>query len=231
MPTKAEYESLCGDFQHTNSLINVLCEMIIDVCKWNLDVESPNVPVSLYNLQALIDCMEENGMPLPNKQWFKEDGYRCYGNNYGWGMPFDRKKFYSLFSKDKLFNKPYEEKQVKYVASVEEKLLPLLKKEYGVYEFMTYPCDGVSTGFVIFYRTEEELQKNQETGINDKIEKMILDELRFLGYDKEFPMGKVESLGRERNAVEIEFDSDENVRKNFSGSYYYRLHDGPNREK
>ena len=70
--------------------------------------------------------------------------------------------------------------------------------------------DGV--GVWIFYATDADLKRGSIDGTNAQIQERLLEELRTANYPfSSFPR------------VAFEFDSNENVVRNFEGNYFYRL--------
>jgi len=67
-------------------------------------------------------------------------------------------------------------------------------------------------GIWIFYKTHESASTYQKNGVSDKVKAFVIEALLAHGY----PRAGVD----QSNFV---FDSEENVKKNFEGSYFYRL--------
>lgn len=66
---------------------------------------------------------------------------------------------------------------------------------------------------IIFYRSDADIEASAENGVSSEIEDFVYAELDRLGRGC-----------RDQIDVEFEYDSDENVKKNFGGSYFARLH-------
>ena len=63
-----------------------------------------------------------------------------------------------------------------------------------------------------FYKTDVLVLTYEENGISDQLKSQFLNILTELNYSDKYI-----------NQVSFEFDSDENVQKNYNGSYFYRL--------
>jgi hypothetical protein len=104
-------------------------------------------------------------------------------------------------------------KQDAYMKQVQEELFldnSLCVDE--IYRFFHLSQFGESLEIYIFYKSNVLLQRNLENGITEKIKTLILEKLNQLGYFSEFSSN-----------VLFEFDSDENVKKNYKGNYFLRL--------
>ena len=66
---------------------------------------------------------------------------------------------------------------------------------------------------LVFFTTNVDLEESNAKGVCHSIQ--------------DFAYGEIERVGRgkpDEVMIEFEFDSDENVKKNFEGSYWFRLH-------
>ncbi len=86
--------------------------------------------------------------------------------------------------------------------------LPLHKIDFVA----TFESWDKGIGVYIFYATDADLSRCTRDGSNSLVEAQMLEALKAANYPfDDFPQ------------VIFEFDSDENVQKNFEGSYFYRL--------
>lgn len=100
-----------------------------------------------------------------------------------------------------------DKEQSKYLSDLEN----ALKSKYReIYKFFYIPCFGKSASLYIFFKTNTELIKYEY--LKNEIKNYIYSYLNSNGYFKKF-----------NDKITIEFDSDENVNKNYEGNYYYRL--------
>lgn len=74
------------------------------------------------------------------------------------------------------------------------------------------PMIDFSLEIYVFYKNNSDLAKNKTTGISDEVKKIFLKTLLEVDYIKSFG-----------NNIVFIFDSDENVIKNYEGSYFLRL--------
>lgn len=81
-----------------------------------------------------------------------------------------------------------------------------------IYRTEYVPCFGESLDVFIFYKTDKALKKYKENGMIQKTQRKFMDILKKIGYIKKF-----------NDVVRFEFDSHENVMKNYEGNYYYRI--------
>lgn len=81
-----------------------------------------------------------------------------------------------------------------------------------IYKFL-YICQfGQLLEIFVFYKSIEQLNENIQNQNTEKTKKWIIQRLNNIGYMKEFG-----------DNIRFEFDSDENVKKNYKGNYYFRL--------
>ncbi len=102
-----------------------------------------------------------------------------------------------------------EDKQNKYLSILKS---DILKKYNIIYKLFYIGIYGKEVYIYVFYKTNKDLSNNLKTGITDNICKDIKNRLNEIGYIDEF-----------NDNIIIEFDSDENVKKNFHNNYYLRL--------
>jgi len=83
----------------------------------------------------------------------------------------------------------------------------------GVHEFFIFYSPATNT-FVayVFYRSDREIAKGEESGLSAEIRDSVYEELTAVG------RGEQNSLN-----VIFEFDSHENVERNYEGDYFNRL--------
>lgn len=83
----------------------------------------------------------------------------------------------------------------------------------GLHEIIIiYSANTNSFGSYVFYRWNREIKKAEKSGLSDQIKKAVFEELEKVG------RGNKDNLN-----IVFEFDSHENVEKNFDGNYYERL--------
>lgn len=99
------------------------------------------------------------------------------------------------------------------LSEVSEKILARFKTGGEIHEFFILDGSEHSFGAYVFYPTDADIVKAAESGLESRIKDAVFEEL--------------ENVGRgNRNTVEVEFefDSHENVERNYEGDYYNRLH-------
>lgn len=84
--------------------------------------------------------------------------------------------------------------------------------ECPIYKVEFVPIDGEILYVNIFYLKDSELKQYTENGAVEKTKQEFLKILKEMGYMDEF-----------NDNIVFEFDSDENVKRNYDGNYYYRL--------
>ncbi len=102
-----------------------------------------------------------------------------------------------------------EEKQNKYLSILKSDILKKYNKIYKLFYIGIY---GKEVYIYVFYKTNKDLSDNLKNGLTDIIFKEIKNCLNEIGYIDEF-----------NDNITIEFDSDENVKKNYQNNYYLRL--------
>ncbi len=98
-----------------------------------------------------------------------------------------------------------DSEQKKYLEKVKKSLL---QRYAGIFKIWCISCFGQSATIFIFYKTAKELECVDKTEMTDHINAF----LQKTGYFDRFG-----------EQVFVEFDSDENVKKNYEGNYYYRI--------
>lgn len=85
--------------------------------------------------------------------------------------------------------------------------------EFDVHEvFMFYSPNAESFGAFIFYRWDQQIREAEKSGLASRIKEAVLEELENVGRGD-----------RSTLRVEFEFDSHENVERNYEGDYFLRL--------
>jgi len=80
-----------------------------------------------------------------------------------------------------------------------EFVVPFVEKDLSLYVWF-------------FYKTKQAVSLHKGDGISDKLKKQFMQILLKGGYPENYLAG-----------VDCGFDSDENVKKNYKGNYFYRL--------
>ena len=88
------------------------------------------------------------------------------------------------------------------------------KNNCKIYNIECVPIFGEELDILIFYKTDLELEMFKTKKITDLTKKEFIAILEEIGYTTEF-----------NNNIRINFDSDENVQKNYQGNYGLRLTD------
>ena len=88
------------------------------------------------------------------------------------------------------------------------------KNNSKIYNIECVPIFGEELDILIFYKTDLELEMFKTKKITDLTKKEFIAILEEIGYTTEF-----------NNNIRINFDSDENVQKNYQGNYGLRLTD------
>ena len=99
-----------------------------------------------------------------------------------------------------------------------EKVIPRIKhwakkNNCKIYKIECIPIFGEELDILIFYKTNLELEMFKTKKITDLTKKEFITILEEIGYTTEF-----------NNNIRINFDSDENVQKNYQGNYGLRLY-------
>ncbi|TBW45607.1 hypothetical protein EZI54_23480 [Marinobacter halodurans] len=98
------------------------------------------------------------------------------------------------------------------LSEVRERILAQLKSK-GLHEFMVLYSRKTDTfGAYVFYEMDNQISEAAESGLSGEIKSLVIDELERVG------RGSKESI-----KINFEFDSHENVLKNYEGDYYNRL--------
>ena len=87
------------------------------------------------------------------------------------------------------------------------------KNNSKIYNIECVPIFGEELDILIFYKTNLELEMFKTKKITDLTKKEFITILEEIGYTTEF-----------NNNIRINFDSDENVQKNYQGNYGLRLY-------
>ena len=87
------------------------------------------------------------------------------------------------------------------------------KNNCKIYKIECIPIFGEELDMLIFYKTNLELEMFKTKKITDLTKKEFIAILEEIGYTTEF-----------NNNIRINFDSDENVQKNYQGNYGLRLY-------
>lgn len=82
-----------------------------------------------------------------------------------------------------------------------------------MYEFFILDCAENAFRAYVFYRWAREVDAAEESGLAIDIRKAVFDSLAVVGRGV-----------RNQLRVDFEFDSHENVERNYSGNYFNRLH-------
>lgn len=99
------------------------------------------------------------------------------------------------------------------LSEVRERILSRFNNK-GVHEiFLFYSPKTDTFGTYVFYSTERQIEEAAKTGLSDEVKNTVLEELE-----------KVGRGCRGTIKVEFEFDSHENVERNYEGDYYKRLY-------
>ena len=102
-----------------------------------------------------------------------------------------------------------DEIQKNYLSNLKDAVLSSYKQVFKIFCI----CNFGDRAFIyIFYKTNRDLIENSKNNVSTQIYNYINHYLEDSGYLNKFGSG-----------ILIEFDSDENVKKNYKGNYYYRL--------
>lgn len=74
------------------------------------------------------------------------------------------------------------------------------------------PMFDLSLEVYVFYDNNLEIEQYLNNGISNEVQQIFIKELNHLRYFKDF-----------KDKIEFIFDSNENVVKNYQGSYFFRL--------
>lgn len=86
-------------------------------------------------------------------------------------------------------------------------------KNDKLYEIFLFYSPAIDTfGVYVFYEFERHIKEAEESGLASRIQDAVIEELEKVGRGK-----------RGELKVNFEFDSNENVEKNYEGDYYLRL--------
>jgi len=81
-----------------------------------------------------------------------------------------------------------------------------------IHEVYFVPMNDFSLEVYIFYRNDNDIILNKGNGISDDVKQIFLKTLSDMDYFRYY-----------KNNISFIFDSHENVVKNYSGSYFFRL--------
>lgn len=110
----------------------------------------------------------------------------------------------------------YDEEANKLQYSMKKKAMKILEKDLKkfkvkIYKSMCIPYFGMKMELIIFFEKDSELLRYKENEMTDYIKEKFMEILDEIGYTKIFI-----------DEVKIEFDTDENVKRNYAGNYYFR---------
>jgi len=96
---------------------------------------------------------------------------------------------------------------------VNEKIKNWSKDKCPIYKIYGIPAgDKVPLQIFIFYKKDKDLQTNIASGLVEQTKTAFIRILDEVGYFKKHP-----------HDVTFEFDSHQNIKKNYKGSYFFRL--------
>lgn len=98
------------------------------------------------------------------------------------------------------------------LSQVRDRIKNRFRDNEALYEFFIMDSSEVSFYAYIFYRRNRQIEEARVSGLESEIVNAVWEEM--------------EGVGRgDRGMIDIqfEFDSDENVEKNYEGEYYLRL--------
>jgi len=81
-----------------------------------------------------------------------------------------------------------------------------------LHEFFILDCSEYSFRAYVFYRWDRQIAEAEESGLESKIVDCVFEELEKAGRG-----------ARNKVKVEFEFDSHENIERNYEGDYFMRL--------
>jgi hypothetical protein len=99
------------------------------------------------------------------------------------------------------------------------------KNLIDIYEIFFIPHEkgwpyenGYPSEIYIFYHTDVKVMEHEKSGVTEQIRLLFIN-----GFSDKSNYEGIEDVD-ENIELRFEFDSDENVKKNYEGSYYFRLH-------
>ncbi len=106
-----------------------------------------------------------------------------------------------------------DEKQWDLIDKAKQVLISWAKdNNVNVFAVQFVPMFDLSLEVYVFYDNDLEIEKYLNNGISNKVKKVFINELNSLRYFEDF-----------NEKIEFIFDSNENVVKNYQGSYFFRL--------
>ena len=106
-----------------------------------------------------------------------------------------------------------EAEEIDFFKEIKPRLFYRLLSYCKIYNIECVPIFGEELDILIFYKTNLELEMFKTKKITDLTKKEFITILEEIGYTTEF-----------NNNIRINFDSDENVQKNYQGNYGLRLY-------
>ena len=107
-------------------------------------------------------------------------------------------------------------KQLDMISVAQKQIMQWAKRERLSLSNVDYVVPFVEDDFSLttwfFYETNAQIDVHEKNGDSERLKHEFLRVLSSLGYPSEW-----------LSSVDFAFDSDENVKKNFAGSYFYRL--------
>ena len=100
----------------------------------------------------------------------------------------------------------------KHLEDVRARVLARLPAGVAVEKVMYVPISVMEIEVYIFYPTDQNVKENERSGTSQTIQSMFEQEL-----------DRVSRGPKSGTELRFEFDSLENIRKNYEGSYYNRL--------
>jgi hypothetical protein len=98
------------------------------------------------------------------------------------------------------------------LSQVRDRILARFQGTGELHEFFVLDCSERSFRAFVFYRWERQIEEAERSGLEARIRNAVFNEL--------------ENVGRgDRRAIQVdfEFDSHDNVERNYGGNYYNRL--------
>lgn len=99
------------------------------------------------------------------------------------------------------------------LSEVREKILAKFQRAGELHEFFILDSSDMSFRAYIFYRWDRQIAEADNSGLAARIKNAIFDALEEVGRGR-----------RDAIHVDFEFDSHENVERNYESNYYNRLH-------
>lgn len=96
---------------------------------------------------------------------------------------------------------------------VRKRVLAKFSSDGTIHEFFILDSSANSFRAYVFFKKESQIELARQSGLIHDIEEAVFRELQRVGRG-----------ARDEASVEFEFDSHENVEKNYEGNYFNRLH-------